>query len=424
MRHFSRSLHLCLVAVLGGALAAEGVLDSTFGQAGLVTTTFGGHASRANAVLLLSSGKIIAGGTAAGDSLDFALAAYHRNGTLDSSFGTAGLVTTDFAAGADEIRALLLTPAGKIIAVGTAVTPDPVGLSVKFSLARYNPDGTLDSTFGTAGVLTTFKGALAYAAVLQANGKIVAAGTTGEGIPHTDFALVRYNPDGTLDASFGTGGVVTTDFAGNLDEVHGLLLDPGGHLVAVGFTHGDGRSDVALARYNPDGTLDQTFGTGGIVTTQLPGNLAETYAAALTPGGKILVAGSSYSYITDATDFMIARYNGDGTLDSTFGTAGIATTDFAGGHETALALLLQPGGKIIAVGTARPGPADFADFALARYHADGSPDLSFGASGTLLTDITGDGQIDVANAAALWDGRLLAVGTARADFALARYRIK
>jgi uncharacterized delta-60 repeat protein len=239
-----------------------------------------------------------------------------------------------------------------------------------FALARYNSDGTLDASFGAGGIVTTdFAASLtqAFSVALQPDGKIVAAGQTFIN-GSLDFALARYNRDGTLDASFGTGGTVTTDFAGERsrqDRAFSVAVQPDGKIIAAG--QATIRSfDFALARYNRDGTLDASFGTGGTVTTSF-GNGSFDFArsVALQPNGKIVAAGQVL--FIGGFDFALARYSRDGTLDASFGTGGTVTTDFAGSDDGALSVGVQPNGKIVAAGQAIIGGRIL--FGLARYES-------------------------------------------------------
>jgi len=193
------------------------------------------------------------------------------------------------------------------------------------------------------------------ALIRLANGKLVAAGWALGPTGTFDFALARYNPDGTLDPSFGISGAVTTDFAGD-DFARALAMQADGKLVAAGFANTQTGTTVALARYNPDGILDPTFGTGGTVTT----GLELAFALVVQADGKLVAAGLVGLV---GSDFALARYNPDGTLDPSFGTGGTVTTDFAGADDAAHALAVQADGKLVAAGEAGP----CCDFALARY---------------------------------------------------------
>ncbi|TML99050.1 MAG: hypothetical protein E6G02_14550 [Actinobacteria bacterium] len=420
----SLSLIVCLAAGLVlslalalGARAASGDLDATFGTGGKVTTDFAGDDDQANGVVAQSDGKLVAAGVAkTSRSQDFALARYNPNGSLDATFGTGGKVTTDFAGDDDQAFAVALQPDGKIVAVGVAKT----SRSRDFALARYNPNGSLDATFGTGGKVTTdFAGNddTAFAVVLQSDGKIVVAGGAKTSRSQ-DFALARYNANGSLDATFGTGGKVTTDFAGNDDEAHALVLQPDGKLVAAGQAESGYRGrDFALARYNPNGSLDATFGTGGKVTTDFAGNDDAAFGAVLQSDGKIVAAGGAKT--SRSEDFALARYNPNGTLDGTFGTGGKVTTDFNGDDDEAHALVLQPDGKLVAAGAAKLSRSQ--DFALARYSANGSLDATFGTGGKVTTDFAGND--DAAFALALQqDGKLVAAGGANVGRSRTDYR--
>jgi uncharacterized delta-60 repeat protein len=251
-----------------------------------------------------------------------------------------------------------IQPDGKIVTAGNSSATGT--FSVAFALSRHSPDGTLDPTFGSGGtVLTSFGPPLSAAAdvAVQPDGKIIAVGVAG-----SDFAVARYNADGTLDASFGVGGLVTTDFGGS-DQANGLALQPDGKIVVVGLLFGA----VGVARYNPDGSLDSTFGTGGKVVTDATPGPDPAFDVKVTSTGKIVVGGSTGFY-PGGGDFLLLRYNADGSLDSSFGSGGIVTTDF-GGADSAFSIGLSTDGKIVAAGvTNRSDPGDFA---VARYNADG-----------------------------------------------------
>ena len=265
-----------------------------------------------------------------------------------------------------------------------------------------NP-GDLDPTFGTGGlVITSFPGrGVATAVAVQADGKIVGAGATN-GLGNALFAVSRFNEDGSLDGAFGTGGEVTTSFGGTNDEALGVALQGDGKIVAVGFTNAGGAYRFALARYNGDGRLDGTFGTAGQVTTSFGGTFDVAGPVALQDDGKIVAAGVAGGV------FALARYD-DGSLDPTFGTAGEVTTSFGGAWDAAPSVALQRDGKVVAAGDTTNGVGG-AQFALARYNGDGSLDRSFGTSGKVTTSFAGN---DLANAVAVQgDGKIVAAGVA------------
>jgi uncharacterized delta-60 repeat protein len=288
------------------------------------------------------------------------------------------------------------------------------------------PSGSLDTSFGTGGKVTTVLGtnySSATAVAVQTDGKIVAVGESYDGTPFA-FGLARYNVDGSLDTSFGTGGKVTTAFGTVGDTPLAVVIQTDGKIVAVGYSNTSSGPVFALARYKIDGSLDESFGPGGKVTTAIGTRGAVAYAAAIQSDGKIVVAGYSDSGTVDVSVqvFALARYNADdGSLDMSFGTGGTGTvtTSFGPMYQNATSVVIQTDGKIVAAGRAYPV------LALARYNSDGSLDESFGPGGTgKVTTAMGD-NCGAANVAIQTDGKIVAGGTswgsASASFALARY---
>lgn len=387
-----------------------------------MTTQFGGGDS-VFALVAQPDGKIVAAGSASGN--DFALARYNMDGSLDLTFGSGGKVTTDFFGNRDVALAVGLQPNGKIVAAGYAF--DAPGNNIIFAVARHNSTGSLDFSFGAGGKVTG-GGTEAAAILIQPDNKILVGGhTNGSGPPfNIDFDLVRLNPDGTLDDTFGSGGKVTTDFLGREDRIFALALQPDGRIVAAGAASRFAiESDFALARYKPNGKLDKSFGTDGKLTTNFNLDNEEALAVALQPDGKIIAAGRTH--VAGASfDSAIARYNSDGTLDSTFGSGGKVTTDFSGGFDIANGVAVQPNGKIIVSGWAQNGANGKSDFGLARYNSNGSLDSSFGSGGRVVTDFDGGDDTPFAMAVE-FDGKIvvagLTVAAGVASFALARYEI-
>ncbi|MGH8092421.1 MAG: delta-60 repeat domain-containing protein, partial [Chthoniobacterales bacterium] len=275
----------------------------------------------ASALVLQADGKIIAAGTKyvrfssdQSSDTDFALARYNSDGSLDSTFGVGGEVATDFHQGNDDALSVLLQPDGKIVATGDATSLPTV---LDFAVVRYLPDGTIDLAFGNQGKVETDFGAAnldqARSAVLQSDGKIVAAGTTvTQGGLDQPFAVARYNPDGTRDLAFGKKGLATVDFGSFLQSARSILLQPDGKLIVVGFPDTESSdSDFLIARLNANGTLDSAFGTTGEVRTSF-GNLnGGANAAVLQPDGKIVAAGFNATPTRRGVDVALARYLGN-----------------------------------------------------------------------------------------------------------------
>jgi uncharacterized delta-60 repeat protein len=417
--------------------AAAGDLDQTFGRRGRVTTDFNGTTDIAYAIALQPDGKlVVAGITYANNDYsneDFAVVRYNANGSRDTSFGVNGKVTTDFPHLAAVPSAVIIQPDGKILVAGGAF---PLfTFRGDFALVRYNANGSLDASFGTGGIVRTrfsAGGSYAFAAALQSDGKIIAAGTvfvdfSTDDSSNTDFALVRYNPNGTFDQTFGNGGGVITDFDGFNDDVYAVLIQTDGKIVAVGDAKNPAHYyDFALARYLPNGALDSTYGVAGKVRTDFgASNLDIAYCAALQPNGKIVAAGTATFNNGSEQDFAIARYNQNGTLDTNFSQDGRVTIDFGSFLQSAYSVLIQTDGKIVTVGYPNSESSD-SDFLLARCNRNGSFDSTFGAGGKVRTSF---GNLnDGANDAVLQtDGKIVAVGfhptttATGVDFILARY---
>ena len=302
-------------------------------------------------------------------------------GDLDTSFAGTGKVTTPFGREEDVATSVVLQPDGKIVCSGYSSSV----LGTVAFVARYNADGSLDTAFGTGGKVTeNFGGsfALATAIALQADGKIVAAGYVGTPAPATsrfDFFLLRYNPDGTLDLTFDADGKVTTDFS-TFDEADSLLIQSDSKLVVTGSTSNNSpdRTFAALARYNADGSLDTSFGTGGKIT----GHEGSAFAAIVQPDGFIVTGGwgCTAATCTQNFDFTFARYNTNGVLDSTFGINGKATAAVSAGRDEGRAIARQSDGKIVGAGVNLNSSA-VDPVAVVRLNANGTLDTGFGTGG-------------------------------------------
>jgi uncharacterized delta-60 repeat protein len=352
----------------------NGSLDTSFSGDGKVTTDIGTY-DFGFSVTVLSDGKILLSGISNGD---FLLLRYHSDGSLDTSFSSDGKDITDFG-GDDGGLSLIVQSDGKILVGGfTATNGDG-----DFALVRYNPDGNLDTSFSTDGKVITDIGDddYGFGMVVQGDGKILVAGSTWLGNESCNFVLVRYNSDGSLDSSFSGGGIITTDI-NYRDQGIGIALQNDGKIIVVGESDGD----FAVVRYNTNGSLDKTFSGDGIVTTNI-GNYDSASSVTVQADGKILVAGFAnggtdqlFNIQPDGTilfgdqscDFALVRYNTDGTLDTGFGSGGKVITDFDG-NDTAFGIVLQSDGKIVLSG--RGGNSG--DFALARYNSNGTLDASF-----------------------------------------------
>jgi uncharacterized delta-60 repeat protein len=280
-------------------------------------------------------------------------------------------------------------------------------------LARFNPDGSLDETFDSDGVVEISFAAMqlpdeASALAVQPDGKIVVAGVTGD--IGTGFALARLATDGSLDATFGSGGLARGGFAPSpLNSfVSAVAIQKDGRIVVAGETSRSGDpEDFGLARLKPDGSLDPSFdGDGRVLTDFGPGNQDRALAVALQKDGRIVAAGGSAH--AAGAHFALARYQRSGRLDPSFDRDGRVTTG-PGASGVARAVAVQRDGKIVAVGAASAEGSRGAGFALARYRKNGSPDPGFGTAGVVLEEF---GGLDGARSLALQrDGKIVAAGS-------------
>jgi uncharacterized delta-60 repeat protein len=396
--------------------APGGSLDTSFNLTGKALTSFGISNEIAKAVAIQADHKIIAAGSVAGFLTGtFALARYNIDGTLDTTFGTNGKVTTSIGANVSGANSVAIQSDGKIVAAGYWGDGGVTGI---LAMARYNIDGSLDTSFGTGGKVTgTSATGVIQAMVLQADQKIIIAGGTG---------LARYSSNGSIDTTFGTNGVVTTSIGLGYTvtsvaiQADNKIVTAGSYVLANGTTRA-----FALVRYNSTGSLDTTFDTDGIVTTSIGTTADIAYAVAIQIDNKIIATGTSLANGSTVYDLALVRYNSDGSLDASFGAGGIVTADMGYG-DAANGLAIQADGKmVVAAGynitslALITGVAG-APFSLVRYNANGSLDNTFGTSGKVTAGI-GASQAVVIQA----DNKILAVGSlyngTENDFGVVRF---
>ncbi|MCK9424447.1 MAG: T9SS type A sorting domain-containing protein [Ignavibacteriaceae bacterium] len=399
--------------------AQDGVLDGTFNSTGKVTTSFGSGYDGGKSVAIQADGKIVVVGVYPhGTDDDFAVVRYLSDGTLDATFGTGGKVTTSIGSNRDAAYSIAIQSDGKIAVVGATSN----GTNNDLGMVRYNDDGTLDNGFGTNGIVTTVVGTSdnpAYGVAIQSNGNIVVVGYAHIGLTD-DFMVVRYNSNGTLDTGFDTDGIVTTAIGAAGDVANSVTIQSDGKIVVAGYVGGGGFiNDFAVARYNSDGSLDNTFDTDGIVTTAIGSASDVGYSVAIQSDGKIVVAG--YAHMT-TDDFAVVRYTSTGALDNTFSTDGKVTTDFSSGNDWGYSVALQLDGKIVVAGYASSSGSKIA---VVRYNDDGSLDTGFGTSGKVTTAIGANGDYGN-SVALQSGGKIVVAGNSYvngsdADFAVVRY---
>jgi uncharacterized delta-60 repeat protein len=440
MRRTAVSVAMCLglLALATPAQAAAGDLDATFNPTGAlpgtVRTDFTPKSDGAVGMAIQSNGDIVAVGTAGAPDASFAVARYLPDGTLDPSFGGGdGKVTTNLGPYRDVAISVAIQTDGKIVVAGGVAIN---GVDPKFGVVRYNTDGTLDTAgFGSGtGIVVTNVVKKRFdeptGVALQTDGKIVAAGSVGGG-GNTDFGVVRYTTNGTLDSSFGTGGIARTDFSGHSFDVGqgGLVIQPGDqHIVVGGYSVADGSSNpkMAMARYNPNGTLDTTFDGDGKFTIDIGSHWDFVSWMALQADGKIVGAGEAAADSTNPKAALI-RVTTAGAPDATFDSDGKLTTDLSPYEDFAAGVAIDPDGNIVTGGGAGFGGAN-PKIAVARYDpTDGSLDTTFGAAGTGVVRTDLGPSFDYASFVAIdGDGNIVAAGQSGGGggnnkFALARY---
>jgi len=397
------------------AIEVQAVNDAPSFRAGDGTVfTDVGSSDVAFSAALQPDGKVVfAGYSSGGINLDFALVRYNADGSLDDSFGNGGMVTTDLERETNEARSIKIQNDGKLIVGGYTYSSD----THDFALVRYNTDGSLDTSFGTGGIVITDFGDSdwLWSTAIQVDGKIVIGGYT-ESLDVDRFVLARYSIDGTLDQAFGNGGIVTTEVDSGASYGYSVAIQPDGKILLAGEAFRANQYDFALVRYNSNGSLDNGFGTNGKVLVDI-GFQDKTGSMVVQPDGKIVVAGR------DVSDFVILRFNIDGTLDSAFGNGGKVITDFGGMSDYAYSVMLQSDGKIIAAGDSNSFGLQQVSFVMARYTPNGSLDMNFGNDGKVI--LTGDTYGTGFSGVLQPDGRIVFGGMTSiettADFHAMRY---
>lgn len=399
----------------------DGSLDTTFDGDGRVTTTVNTNPAAAS-VAIQSDGKIVVAGNASSSgNTDFALVRYNTNGSLDTTFDGDGRVTTPIGTGTDFATSVRVQSDGKIVASGGANMP-----TEDFAVIRYNSNGSLDTTFDTDGKATTNFGTAIdglSSMAIQTDDKIIAFGYYTTSANLGDFAIARFNTNGSLDTTFDADGKQTTD-VGDIGSIgYSVAVQTDNKIVVAGVAQIPGANKFAVVRFNGDGSLDNTFGTNGKAVIPVSSSSETAQAVAIQSDGKIVVGG--IAIVGSNSVFAIARLNSDGSFDSSFDTDGIANT-IIGSSSSVRSLTVQADGKIIAAGPAFiTGNGN--DFAVVRYNSDGTLDTSFDTDGIVTTNIeTGNSGNDLANSVAVQpDGKILVGGngvvSGGARFTVVRY---
>lgn len=418
-----------LVPALQGAPVtfpfSSGSLDSTFGSNGTVVLSPGFANDVAQAVAIQSDGKIVTVGYGFNGMFNaFAVTRINPNGTPDNTFNTSGIALTTVGPRDAEAFGVAVQSDGKIVVVGQASN----GINTDIAIVRYNLDGTLDSTFDTDGrMVVDVAGGndLGRSVAIQTDGRIVVAGNSVVGGTF-DISVIRLETNGSLDASFagngGSGqGIVRTRFGTGNAFGYSVAVQPNAKIVVAGYYSGPASVDSVILRYNTDGALDTSFSDDGRFLHAFSSNdVDEALAMALQPDGRIVIAGCIRGG-GRLNDYLIARIHPDGGLDQAFGQGGFTRVEFSPSPDIALGVAVQSDGKIIAAGFANNGVNN--DFGVTRVNANGTLDSSFNEDGRQQTAF--GSSTDSANAVAVQaDGKIVVVGRtvfSTADFGIARY---
>ncbi|MBU0475615.1 MAG: T9SS type A sorting domain-containing protein [Bacteroidetes bacterium] len=421
MKSLRKSLIL-LVVLPSIFFSQDGTLDTSFDTDGKVTTSVSSSHDYGKGVAIQSDGKIIVVGyaPASGSTDNIAVIRFNVNGSLDTDFGIDGIVTTGIGSTDTRGESVVIQPDGKIIVVGSHYN----GSNSDFAVVRYNVDGSLDNGFGTNGTTTMdFDGNtdIARSVTLQDNGRIVVAGETYRYSSRYDFGVARFYSDGTIDPYFSTDGKLATDVGGLDDKARSVIIKSGYILVAgESYNTETSNYDFAVVSYNSGGTETITFDA-----LENSINTKHEYGRAIASdgNGKIVVAGYSTNADNSNEQFAVIRYNTiyDRTIDDTFGTNGIVRTTI-GDNARGQSLAIQADGKMVVAGYTTTSGND--DFAIVRYNTDGTLDNTFGANGIAIVEF-GTNDDEGFGLALQSDGKIVVSGrsvqSVHYDFAVLRF---
>lgn len=412
-RHF---LILIVISVLNFrfCIAQPGNIDTSFGIEGVVITSFS-EPSFGYDLAIQNDGKLILVGEYTGGLLgDFAVARYLSDGSLDPSFSSDGKVSTDVNSNLDRAFGVAIQSDGKILVTGLAIHQLSQSQDADYALVRYNIDGSLDNTFGNNGIITTDFGDIAeigMSIAIQANGRILVTGITSNGF----FTLLRYNSNGTLDLAFGESGIVVI---GNAFSYGYKVLVQSNSKILVG---GESGNDFSIVRYNSNGTLDSQFGNNGMATTNIGLNSDKFGSMIIDNNDKIVLVGGSRNQNNSDYYNSIIRYNSNGIIDSTFGNNGIFTKDLTFRDDYAASILIQDDGNIVVSGLSKNINDSEYDFSIMRITTDGLIDSLFGINGVVITDLgSNEGTADIILDSG---GDLVLGGYTNEDFVLVKYKL-
>lgn len=384
-------------------------LDQAFGIGGKIISNFNSDTAinHPQGATLISDGKIIVTGYILnGSNYDWVLARYNSDGSIDASFGNNGKTIFNLG-GNDFSSGLAVQSDGKIIVSGYSYTDH-----YQWKIARFNSNGTIDNGFGNNGIITSFDGvhSLAITPLLQSDGKIIGVGFEG-GSPDS-IAIARYHSDGSPDINFGNNGIFTQSLGIGVRGMWGSIQQDGKIIVTGEYSSG-ATDEAYILRITTDGILDATFGNNGITTRHIGTNGADrVYNIKLQSDQKIILSGgTNWNFSSDpSADTYLARFNPNGSPDASFGINGIVIQNFSD-IDVAGSLFLQQDGKIVIGGYEKDPSVPFYNFAIRRFNTDGSLDSTFGTNGS-FTSPTGSNDGAITSILQQNDGKILLAGYA------------
>ncbi|MCH8033122.1 MAG: hypothetical protein IH950_05090 [Bacteroidetes bacterium] len=395
-----------------GIAQSPGELDKTFGNGGRVNVGIGGYFDVVKSMALQHDGKIVVVGYGKESLVSFkglSMARYLQNGEMDYDFGNLGVihrVTKDLEG---EANSVAIQKDDKIVVTGYSISPTTNNEEI--TLVRFTENGNIDKSFGNKGLIVTEisnEKDVGESVAIQNDGKIVVVGTTDHK-PNADIVLIRYNKNGSLDYSFGIGGIVITDINSAMDIGKSLVIQSDGKLIVAGFTHVINKFFMTLLRYDSYGELDPTFGNSGIVITDINGRRGKMDMV-MQNDGKIILVGPSE--VEDSHHFTVLRFNNNGSLDKSFGNNGVTKT-IIGDYSEAESVALDSNGNIVVAGTTELGNEQFV---VVMYDRNGMLVPDFGSDGIVKTSFIKN-SVDRAHSVVIdYYGNIIVAGETKNDY--------
>lgn len=379
-------------------------LDSLFSDDGISLTNLGNFEG-AWSVFSTNENKIIVSGwskLSTESPEDILLMRFNNDGSIDSTFKSGNIISVEEFTW-ESSYASIEQKDGKILIAGRFYN----GLNWDFMLARFYADGRLDSSFAQNGfaIIDISSDDRAFSIDLQNDDKIIIAGFVN--INNWDFAVLRFNSNGLLDNTFGNNGIVINDFDGDIDVAFSIKTQSDSKIIACGWTFSNASWNFAMIRYNSDGSLDQNFGNKGIVITDVDNVYNTSHSIAIQEDGKYVVTGYRYFRERLDTDILLVRYNSDGSIDQSFGVNGFVTKDINRNEDFAWDVIIQSDERILVTGYTKSDSSK--NVVTLRFNNNGQIDSTFGDSGVIITSIFGFDE-EGRHLALQNDGKILVTG--------------